>query len=1261
MAELLSQEPAAAAALLSILAAAMRPEGADVEVCAADYAWSLAAQGWRQQAIFTVCNLVLQVTLLPHSRHALSALHFVHATLCTQPFHAYSRQLAAAAAYFEGSRSGGSSGRGGAGSNGNGTGSGSGGGAGSGSGSGAGSSSGGGTGSGSGSWPASGSGGGPGRAGSSGHLQWGTSKALQLAVGALTCGRLLLPRQRPLPQLEAQREEWWRLAVCAALYGLMKAEGYLQQLWGLVTAPLLAVWPNGVLDLDALPPAAPPEVAAALAGELPLLLCSVLDPDYSTRSAPLITACERARPDGSGLALFLTPLLAYGEEGQCNLILRNLAGLRVGAGTSSSSGPYEPASKFLYHDAPEAIRRCRGLAGAGHASAAGAEQLGTAAAGSSAARSAAVGPPPRHLHNFRWRLEGARELWAVPSTTGMRVVGSASAPPDPASAVASLPAAAPSASARQAAACACTSAALGRLQELSLRATEILRCARAHLASADETLKGGSGSATFRGAASAAAAEQRATAAVVGSGAAEMPLGLPLGFGQPRALTEGMWEEALPVSSPGGGGVLSSVAGASPGVDAAADGPMAAAAGSSSASASASPAARERLLGLSPGCQSSVPKAEHDQAQGPPWEILTKVKACGAEVLQTEETKVTTVWGLGGGRGAGSLGMAQMKLVAATRDLLASLGEAPEELDDTVALHRSGNGAFSLKVRDMVTTGKVEEVLAMCAVQVDEMVAKPVPDVEDAGGAACRAAPKGDSAGGGSSPAEVAAAEPCSAAAPAQVTAAEAGDGGAVAALDAEEARSAAAAAARIAPHALAGLRRGANPRVAVASPPLRVNLTRTHQTTSYTVGQVAVLAGPRCGANPRAAVASPPQTHAASAFARPAAACASASAALKRLLELSELATETMLWAPAQGSADEAPESGSSSADARGRAPSTAAEQPSTASPVTSAAGSGAVQAPLELPLRFGQPWALAAETARKALLVRSLGCGSATASAAGLLTGPAAEPPAASAGSASLTAASAMSSSATAAAAIASPTTPTAVTASCPSMATAATAARERLLGLSRGCQSSVPKAEHDQAHGALTEILTKVKACGAEVLQTEETKVTTVRGLGGGRGAGSLGMAQMKLVAATRDLLASLGEAPEELDDTVALNRSDDGAFSLKVRDMLTAGRVEEARALWTGQVEEVAAKLASVAERAGSSAGPPAAPKGQRAGGGATFGAVAADGAGGGTAAAAAVAMAAPQEHLGWFGALLWQAVWVLVVLGVSAALCMWGWV
>ncbi|KAG2490260.1 hypothetical protein HYH03_011384 [Edaphochlamys debaryana] len=274
-------------------------------------------------------------------------------------------------------------------------------------------------------------------------LRASTVEAVRLAAGALACGRLLLPRQRPSPRLEAQRAEWWRLAVWVSAISAHEPEDYLQRVGGLVVEPLLAVWPDGRLDLDALPPVAPPEVAAALACGLLSSLCTMFNCPSSRNPPALFAACDEARPDGPGFALFLAPLLAYGDTGSCQLALVTLGMMTArGTGTGlfahmggsegdaeqrrSDTGPYRRASEGFFRAASEAMCRCRGLAGAdaataawgsGGAAAAGpapsaaAGQPAATGAGNSAAAAgsgAAAEAPPPHLLQFKQMYDFAQ-------------------------------------------------------------------------------------------------------------------------------------------------------------------------------------------------------------------------------------------------------------------------------------------------------------------------------------------------------------------------------------------------------------------------------------------------------------------------------------------------------------------------------------------------------------------------------------------------------------------------------------------------------------------------------------------------------------------------------------------------------------------------------------------------------------------------------------------------------------------------------------
>ncbi|KAG2486063.1 hypothetical protein HYH03_015269 [Edaphochlamys debaryana] len=175
------------------------------------------------------------------------------------------------------------------------------------------------------------------------------SAAVELLVASLHTAQRLLRETDTSPRQAEQRREWWWLAgwaVCGAS-GPAEPE-WRRWLWDLVTEPLLVVWPDGCLDLDALPPSAPPEVAAALAGGLLLQLARFISParaDAATTlgldSAPateLFAACCEGRDSGAqganGFTLFLAPLLAYGGVGESQALLQSLGQL-AGLGAPS--------------------------------------------------------------------------------------------------------------------------------------------------------------------------------------------------------------------------------------------------------------------------------------------------------------------------------------------------------------------------------------------------------------------------------------------------------------------------------------------------------------------------------------------------------------------------------------------------------------------------------------------------------------------------------------------------------------------------------------------------------------------------------------------------------------------------------------------------------------------------------------------------------------------------------------------------------------
>ncbi|KAG2492193.1 hypothetical protein HYH03_009440 [Edaphochlamys debaryana] len=116
MAELLSSQPDSAKALLRLHAAALR-EGGNWEGAGGGGSGGGSGGGGRWEELWppiarsVAARVVCLCAPLPASRHALTVLRFVRATLRAQPLHAISQQLAAAAAVLEASGgSGGASG-----------------------------------------------------------------------------------------------------------------------------------------------------------------------------------------------------------------------------------------------------------------------------------------------------------------------------------------------------------------------------------------------------------------------------------------------------------------------------------------------------------------------------------------------------------------------------------------------------------------------------------------------------------------------------------------------------------------------------------------------------------------------------------------------------------------------------------------------------------------------------------------------------------------------------------------------------------------------------------------------------------------------------------------------------------------------------------------------------------------------------------------------------------------------------------------------
>ncbi|KAG2484946.1 hypothetical protein HYH03_016245, partial [Edaphochlamys debaryana] len=405
LAELLSEEPAAAAALIKLHAAALRPSGGD-GAGAVDVAW-------------------VPPTPLPPSPPALSVLRFVRAMLRAQPFHALGRQLAAAAAAFGAGRSSGGS-----------------------------------------------SGGGmvSAEASLASKILCGSSATVHTVCTLL--GLLCCREVAPGLTVEAAAER----AACVEEFARGLAESgflehstrltlmlqarypqelqkesklfYIQTLWRAQerasgSAPLMWAPPSPGMTWTPCPLWLLPRVAAALACGLLSSLCTMFNCPSSRNPPALFAACDEARPDGPGFALFLAPLLAYGDTGSCQLALVTLGMMTArGTGTGlfahmggsegdaeqrrSDTGPYRRASEGFFRAASEAMCRCRGLAGAdaataawgsGGAAAAGpapsaaAGQPAATGAGNSAAAAgsgAAAEAPPPHLLQFKQMYDFAQ-------------------------------------------------------------------------------------------------------------------------------------------------------------------------------------------------------------------------------------------------------------------------------------------------------------------------------------------------------------------------------------------------------------------------------------------------------------------------------------------------------------------------------------------------------------------------------------------------------------------------------------------------------------------------------------------------------------------------------------------------------------------------------------------------------------------------------------------------------------------------------------
>ncbi|KAG2486058.1 hypothetical protein HYH03_015264 [Edaphochlamys debaryana] len=246
--------------------------------------------------------------------------------------------------------------------------------------------------------------------------------AYVVLVKALECARQLLSTSGPSsPRQAEQRREWWWLAGWAVGSTSLFADQDLRRwLWGLVTEPLLAVWPDGRLDLDALPPAAPPEVTAALAGGLLPQLSHFISParaDATTSlglgtatATDLFAACCEGRDSGAqganGFTLFLAPLLAYGGVERSQELLESLGQL-AGLGPPSpapSTGRNRDAAKAAAARQAAALLRDLGRALRGRGG------TGQGAAGPSTSAAAPESPVQR-LERMAAHASG---LWGLP-------------------------------------------------------------------------------------------------------------------------------------------------------------------------------------------------------------------------------------------------------------------------------------------------------------------------------------------------------------------------------------------------------------------------------------------------------------------------------------------------------------------------------------------------------------------------------------------------------------------------------------------------------------------------------------------------------------------------------------------------------------------------------------------------------------------------------------------------------------------------------
>ncbi|KAG2498066.1 hypothetical protein HYH03_003826 [Edaphochlamys debaryana] len=284
---------------------------------------------------------------------------------------------------------------------------------------------------------------------SAGQLSRALRKTADVALWALNCGHVELQRLQRLrgasPHLPRLLAEWWQLAAWIWIHDAWGEDPPL--LCSFLIKPVLAVWPNGRLDLDALPPEPPADVAAALAAGLLPALQDTLQRCLPAAPTPsvalwrgLFSACNEACPDG--LALFLAPLLAYGEPGQVARLLAvlglagglvQLGGLLTGVGGASAAGPQGGHRELFRQEATSllgalagALQHCRRLGPAAAEEAAGpAEAAARAGSGAWEASEAeagarAAGDPPGAglpsppLEQLRPLVFLASEQWGLP-------------------------------------------------------------------------------------------------------------------------------------------------------------------------------------------------------------------------------------------------------------------------------------------------------------------------------------------------------------------------------------------------------------------------------------------------------------------------------------------------------------------------------------------------------------------------------------------------------------------------------------------------------------------------------------------------------------------------------------------------------------------------------------------------------------------------------------------------------------------------------